>query len=138
MGGCSHQPEIKEPGKRYAVEYFDYCPTFDILFKDEEVLVLISDTGPTVTFTSYEPHSVSFIKYYYIELIKEHLEKINKTIPEIDVVIHNHFNDSFFHYNDITFLNRLRLHEFRGMFAIYFVPLKLVMVYREVGDTQER
>ena len=135
---CHISPKELGPGKRrYAVEYFDSCPTFDILFRDKEVIAFVSDTGATVAFTSYEPHGVSFRRYYYVEVIDQHLAKIKKTIPEIDLIVHNHFRVPAFSSSDIHFLNRMKINGFKGMFAIYFVPLRTVMVYTEKADKNE-
>ena len=127
-----------EPGIRYAVEYYPYCPTFEFLFrnKNEEVIAFISSSGKTVIFSSYELRKTRFRKRnHWVDPLKEDLMRYGIMLTDVDLIIHNHSSNTDFSEGDLYFLSVIREHGFKGAFAIYFIPTKKIVPLREKDET---
>lgn len=129
LAACTTIPLPTEPGRRFAVEYFPYCPDFETLFNNKtETLVFVSSSGKTVTFSNYQIQVVNFKGgKYWIEPLKKDLMRYGITLANVVLVIHNHYITKNFSDGDLYVLSVLRRHGLKGMFAIYFVPTKEII-----------
>ena len=135
--GCTTLPlTIEQRVKVFGREYFTVCPVFEAMFEEVEVIAFICDDGQTITFSSYEKHSINFgLKKTsvneYIEKIKSALAVIDKDLTQVDLVIHNHFKVRKFSNSDKAFYFELRRNGFKGAFAVYYVPTRDVVAIND-------
>lgn len=99
-----------------AIEYFDDIPRYDKVFENWETILFIFDDNSCFSFSSYCSYSINIT----FDILDAILNRLNKSIFDIKIIIHNHFLVKSFSYADLWFSKRLWLRGFTGSFQLYF------------------